>query len=301
MSEHITHTCVAEDIARLTLAHQGIDAAIRDAVTGREDIAAMGGIAMRGDACVPPILEGLRAKTVAGQEWDDDDKDHLAFAVGWMSHRAADRQMKPVFRHYDAAYYAKEIPGPCDCSVYHDAWLFNHRYGAGDTAPFMKDLPKGALEGAEADVEGMVHMVLRRSLIQLHTLLPLEPAPQPWITGLLKQRQRWRIDMQRYADAMLRPTPEALEQFIDKPNFYDRNDAIIALAEKLQAGESVSTDAIVAACAKPAKKPSLYARILIRSLGYVEAASDCLTGAITIDEFRQRQDVGRPEIDMAVI
>jgi hypothetical protein len=299
MSEHITHTCVAEDAVRLTRHLPGIDRAIAAALEGREWIAAMGGCTKWGDRCCPPILDGLRRKREAGEAWNEEDANHLAFVVGWLSHRGADRQMKPVFRAANPEHYEPEKkPGPSDCSIYHDAFLFRRRYAMGGTGPFPADLPQAELSGGAAALEQLTHMVLRRSLIQIHTLIPKPEDPQTWITELVKRQQRFPVQMARYAKAILQPTPEEDRRYLDEPKFYDPQDPIVAICERLQAGEAVDGQAILDACANPGDDPSCYAKIMIRGLSYIQAASALLQGDIDRAEFERRQDVGQPEIDM---
>lgn len=65
------------------------------------------------------LLERLRDRAAAGT-FAEGDTRKLAFVMGWLSHRACDRQFKRLFRQLDPECAAT----PRDCSIYHDVHLF---------------------------------------------------------------------------------------------------------------------------------------------------------------------------------
>lgn len=62
--------------------------------------------------------------------------DQLAFILGWITHRAADRQMKPVFR----ANPDPEGRNPALCSVYQDAFVFANLMVPNGRDPYDPDM-----------------------------------------------------------------------------------------------------------------------------------------------------------------
>jgi hypothetical protein len=286
MSENVTHTAVVDDCSRLAGRDPAVCGPIARCLAEHLDVARLGGITRAGDTCIPGLLASLRDRWPAEGE-RELTRRKLAFACGWLCHRAADRQMKPVFRAADP-----DCPlSPTDCSVYHDAFLLREVYGAGDLEPYGPAVlePDPSAEG----IEDLLRTLWQRALIALHTFIPDESDPEGWVERLLERRQRFRVDLRRYAEALASPDPQKIRRFIVDARFYDRSDPLIRLARSLREGaeEAIDLEGALAA----AGEQSQYARALARGMRYLRAASGYFEGRLDEDEFRNRCDIGRPE------
>lgn len=128
MSENVTHTAVVEDCFNLMLASERICNAFKEA--GRDHIRFIqfGSVTRSGDKFTVNLLDKYRSIWHTRNE-NDRLGYKLAFVLGWLCHRAADRQMKVVFR--EAEPESREFP--TDCSIYHDAFIFRRLYDGNGT------------------------------------------------------------------------------------------------------------------------------------------------------------------------
>ncbi len=97
MSENITHTAVCDDCLRLMSQISNICDAFKQAASDHLDIAQLGAVTRSTDSFNPGLLKRLR------DDWDgrqpkDNFESKLAYSLGALCHRAADRTMKPVFK-----------------------------------------------------------------------------------------------------------------------------------------------------------------------------------------------------------
>ncbi len=97
MSENITHTAVVDDSLRLMQAAGTVCEAFNQAARDHLDMAHLGCMTRGGDRCNPGLLTTFRDRW-ADRTPDDLLEPKLAFVLGWLCHRAADREMKPIFR-----------------------------------------------------------------------------------------------------------------------------------------------------------------------------------------------------------
>lgn len=285
MSEHITHTALTDDCARLTCFCPTTADAIREALADHPDIARLGGITRRGDEFTVGLLNRIRDGWAA-QSLAERLPEKLAFVLGWMCHRAADRQMKPLFRRLDAGCTLK----PTDCSIYHDVFLFREVYGGGAREPYSQGTLSADL-GAD-ELEQLLRTIWQRSLIAMHTFIPDADDIDGWLERVFSLRQRFTVDLRRYAEVLANPDHEKTQRFLREPNFYDGGDPLIALARDLQAGRVPPLEALPAAL--QAAPQSQYAQALRRAYDYVQAASRYFLREINERQLSQALDVGKP-------
>lgn len=299
MSENITHTGIVDDCRRLASVDQGLHPVARGAFARYQEIAQLGGITRGGDRCNPGLLARFKDDLDRGTfELDGRDGQKLAFVLGWLGHRATDRQLKPVFRELDGECPRK----PTDCSVYHDACVLREVYGLVG-APYDPDLlaheEGGRTAGLPPEVFAAVHRVgktaLQRALIEVHTLIPDLEDPDGWLDRLLATFQRHRVGLDRYAEAVLRPDPDRWRRFVEEPPFYRADDEAIALARAIGRGE-IAEDCDVAVLLAARDPVSCYGKALDRAYGCIRAAGDFLAGAIDHRELEARLQIGRPEL-----
>jgi hypothetical protein len=294
MSEGITHTAIVDDCARLALHADTICPAFKEVLTDHLEVARLGGITRHGDRHNPGLLETYR------EQWDSPDRPEnvpmkLAFVLGWLSHRAADRKVKRVFRILDP----EDTSRPRTCSIYHDVVVLREVYGEGTRDPWGLNVLAEDSEQSQADLlraEVLLASVWQRTLLRMHTFIPDDADVEPWLDRVIATRQKLYVDMQRYTDAMRSPNPDWMRRFIIEPNFYDRNDPLIRIARALQHDTELPDVSLVEALAADANQ-SQYARILRKAFSYSQAASEFFARRIGRDELEKRLDIGVPELD----
>ncbi|HZG83398.1 hypothetical protein [Paenibacillus sp.] len=295
MSENVTHTAVVEDCFLMMFAGNRICEAFKEA--GREHIrfSQYGSVTRSGDKFTVPLLEKYRGI------WDErKEADRLSFklayVLGWLCHRAADRQMKVVFR--EAEPESREFP--TDCSIYHDGFIYNRLYKGNANTPFpyraahfeneLASLPAAAGLRVSA-VEATVRSVWQRYLVGLHRFASEGGPAEEWIDKLHAKHQEHVIPLHRYAEAALTPDPVKVQRFIVDTNFYNEADTILQVTEALRRGEEVSPERIDAAYAE--EPTSHYAHAVRMGYGYLVAASDFFQGDIDQETLKDRLDVGK--------
>ena len=270
MSENITHTAVTDDCARLAIYSPTICALFKDVLSQHLDIARLGGITRSGGKFVVSLLGRYR------EAWSESEPgdllgQKLAFVLGWLCHRAADLQMKPIFRAVDGEC----AESPTDCSVYHDVFLFRAVYANGQGEPYAP----GILSLDAGALEDVLRSLWQRALVGMHTFIPDQEDIEGWLERLFRTRQQFYVDIERYAEAFAHPDPDKVRRFLDEVNFYQDRDPLIRLARSIQAG-TPETEIDLPAALGAAATQSEYAQALRRGFLYLEAASDYFEGQI---------------------
>jgi len=297
VSESIAHTAVLDDGFRLVGASDCICSDLKQVAASHHDFARLGSVTRSGDRFTVQLLGRFRSRW-EGRDAEDRLEPKLAYVLGWLSHRAADRQMKPVFRALDP-----DCPrSPTDCSVYHDAFLFREVYASGKQTPFGQATVQSDLSSLSADAgfdvpaaEALLRDLLQRALIGIHTFIPDAGDVEGWLDRLFALQQGFQVDVRRYAEAIKNPDPDRVRRFITEGDFYGPEEPIISAARRLQRGENVPSSQVEDAYS--AHPVSHYARALKLAFGYLRAASAFWTGDIALGDLPERFDIGQPGRD----
>jgi hypothetical protein len=298
MSENITHTAIVDDSLRLARAAGWLAGPLAKACEKHPMMPHLGGVTRHGDFHSVGLLTTLRDRSRAG-ELTDRELARLAFILGWLSHRAADRQMKPVFR--GACPNPPETP--TDCSIYNDAFLFHEIYASGRQNPYHEALftpeSHAAAAGDAAAMEELLGILIRRYLIAMHTFIPDDDDAEGWLDRLHDLTQWATVNLRRYAEAIADPDPAKVRRYIRDTNFYDAVEAIIAAARRLRKGEALSPAEVAAAV--DAAAASHYAGALKTACGYLRATGAFFAGKLEPEALRERFDIGKPGRDGKVV
>lgn len=296
MSEIIVHTAVSDDIVRVAAACDDIDPLTRRGLEGTMELLSLGAATRHADRHSVRLLSRIRED---GGE-TPSTVDQLTFVLGWLTHRAADRQMKPVFR----ANPDPEGKSPTLCSIYQDAFVFAKLMVPTGRSPFDSDmwelpLPARGVERESADAtpratmlaetERLITMMLQRALLSFHTLVPDDTDIEPWIDRVAGLVQVRRNDLARYVKAVLDPDPALVQRYIVDTGFYADDDPIIEAARAVQhEGRAMNR-----AEALSLSGDSHYAQATRTGLGYVLAADDFLAGRLDEDRLSEALDIGK--------
>jgi hypothetical protein len=142
------------------------------------------------------------------------------------------------------------------------------------------------------EIESLFRSVWQRALIGLHTFIPDQEDIDGWLERLFKTRQRFYVDIRRYASAFADPDPDKVKRFIVDVHFYESQDPLIRLARSIQRGDPDAgidlQEALEAAAVQ-----SQYAQSLRRGYLYLQAANDFFERRISGLTFRDRLEPGK--------
>jgi hypothetical protein len=299
MSEHVVHTGIVEDSVALMPYLKKIPADFVKAVEKHIGFAKLGSITVSGDRFSFRLLEEYKP---LWKNRDDLLEAKLAFVLGWVSHRACDRQMKPLWNIreiFGKGSDADPSISPTECSVYHEGTLFNLYY-ADNSAYRLAIFPEqlSAWPGAELFnlplAEKVVESSYGMNMVDIQTFAP-PSAPseaQRFMEDLCVQAQKFYVDVSRYARAAGNPDAERKHAYVKKINWYDDKDPLIALACIVRRGGVLDIAQVEAAMQNPAS--SQYGQALQMSLGYFVAAAEYFADDnMTMDTLKDRLDIGK--------
>ncbi len=302
MSEYITHNLVYDDTARLAQLSAEINEPIKEAYRTLEMAGRLGSGTRKGGTYMTQLLTQLRERWNI-QNPADEDRTILAFTLGWTAHRAADRWFKPVYAKLNADFDTderKQYPAPI--RMYHDVILYQEIMDHGRGVPYSPGLLDRYMEGHPAagamsvsHVENLFAAHLQRSLVGLHSFTYEEEDLDEWLTKFFVRTEPIYVDIDRYARYYHEPDLDSLRRFILTPNFYDREDPIIALARSIQRGEMDESIDFEKALAQ-AKQGSQYAKGLWLSLRFTKACSDYFDGSIDAETAEDLFNMQHPDI-----
>lgn len=297
MSEHITHTGVMDDCFRLAISDTSLHPHCEGAMVKHYDLARMACVTRWGDQFTVQLAEEFRDATAGleeGEEPDESQLRRLAFVLGWIVHRSADRQMKPLLRELAAA--TGDTSKPKDCSVYHDVHILKKVYGISGDSPFSLasmgvDKPDEKYKEDWRVMREVFRTLFQQTLIETHTLIPDKDDVGGWIDRLDNLRQKYPVEIRRYAIAFSNPDPELEQKYIHDCRFYVDSDAVITLARARQHARHL--DPISLADVVKHEAESHYGAALIAGLRYILAVSEFLYGHLDADALHTSLQIGK--------
>lgn len=282
MSEHLTHIAIFEDTYRLLQHDRRFIDDFKTSLRNHPDVGLMCSASRGNHLFAIPYLEDVKGRWQArGQEELVEEK--IAAAIGWLSHRAIDLQVKPNYLKID------EISDPrfseTENEIYHDAVIFDKVYEGGrvqSLSPyvFLSDavLQKDMAGHVAATLlhinesEPLFCALTQAGLLGLRRFNQESESPEAWLEALPQHYQKLGEDLETYADAYQRPDPVKMEKYIYGPNVYDEDDEIIRLARGLRSGDI--PDISLQTALEKAESQSHYAQGLRRSLQFMMAAQE---------------------------
>ncbi len=285
MSDLLVHWAVYEDSRRLSAVDGGIDPLLSGTMEQEREFARLGAIARGGGWWVPHILSGARAQWQAATD-KTMLRRKLAFALGGITHYAADAVMKNVMRAAAGVepqsrhrLTGQQQADYKEASAYFDVHVFREVYLAGDEEPFNEFLLRSNSTRAGEALEQFVMSLFQRSLLSSHTFDPDKGVGEAWsgnfdgwLDNLFGRIQPLYMDIRQYCDIFATPDPAKIDRYGVTSSFYNAADPIIATARALQHGQAISEEQVHAALHSDANQ-SAYARILTLSQSRLRDAS----------------------------
>ena len=295
MSEYIVHTALMQDCFNLLLKTSWLCPDFQYAIKKERAFGEAASTTKSGDVYTWRIMEDLRLR------WTEQNACELAsllaFVLGWVSHRAADRQMKPVFRAAVDPETKKSVGN--DCTLYNEAEILRTYYLDQSDNPYKDtfDLLNNTFSFSGVDLISMqklFHGMLQMAFMRMHTIKPALDYDiagiKKWIGKIYDLLQEFKINLELEATILVNPDPEKYKKYILDTNFFNHNDPLIHAAKAIRKKENISEKEVE--CAIDAPQTSDYAIALQTALRYVRACNDYFSYALTLDELKKQLNIG---------
>jgi hypothetical protein len=282
MSDLLTHWAVFEDCRRLALLDDRVDPLLARVMHEEREFARLGAIARSGAAFVPHVLkparEAYRQNGEAGLP-----RRKLAFALGGITHYAADVIIKPLAKSrtqmdWNEAHHRMQqgdsVPdSPVrEISAYYDTHVFRKVYLAGQEEPFNRFLlVENGTEPGQA-LEEFVFALFQRALLASHTLAPDKDDLDGWLDNLIARVQPLYVSVRTFVRVFTAPDPNKMRAYGVEDAFYLEDDPAIRAARSAQAGQAIRALELAAALDETANT-SGYAEAVCRGLQRLRQAS----------------------------
>ncbi|MFP4092705.1 MAG: hypothetical protein ACLFT3_20515 [Cyclobacteriaceae bacterium] len=281
MAEHLTHIAIYDDTYRLVLHSDDFHEAFQTSLRNHPDIGLLCSASRGNHLFAIPFLEEVR------DQWNsrkpgDGVEEKIAAAIGWLSHRAIDLQVKPMYLKIDKIKEARY--SETENEIYHDAVTFDKVYERGKAtsvsphvylseailADHMQGHPAAGLLHV-AQVEPMMCAMVQQNLLSLSQFNETAQSPDEWLDKFPDHYQKLGENLHTYIEAFQRPDPVKMEKYIHSVNYYNEEDELIQLARELQhkGKSSIQLDDAVA----KAENQSHYAQGLRRSIHFIRSAN----------------------------
>lgn len=307
MSDHIAHIGICDDTFRLAAALDGIDPEFKGLMHTHRDDAHMGSVTRSADKWSARVIAAVAQAGHSGRP-DPLGPRKLAFVLGALTHRAADRLTKPITNCWkgDPDRSADE-PGTSgadqanESKIMQDLLVYREVFHGGEgtpATPFDPTVLGSWGDDSQRDFERLYRILLRRALIAMHTLNPDDRHIDQWFEGFFRGLQTYPKSLEQYARLAAQWDPQKVQRYLVEKRFYQRGDALIRLARAIQHGGSATHPQVAEAHAATDHTHSRYARALAKALDYLLAAGDLYRGRIPLAEAEARFDIGVPELSI---
>ena len=289
MSEHLTHVAVFEDSVRLVKAAR---TEFPNIFIESLEMAYDSGVVCSGTRgnhlYAVPIIETYIG--VSEEEKSQEILEQIAGAIGWLTHRASDLNMKPLFKIQEKKQ-SSVFPDQ-EADKYHDAFIFNEVYDRGklnSESPWQvysegtlgkRLAPLKAVEYCDSgEIENLLTHYYISEIYTLHKNGESLSAEQ-FAEALIENSQDLYENLRDYITAAHEPDSHKLIEYIYRYNVYNKEDAIIKLARKIQREKiEPGVDEVIAAVSVP--NQSHYANALKMAFEFIKAGGDFYSGRIT--------------------
>ena len=251
MSEHITHVAIFEDGYRLMQLNQAqFPKAFVRSLNKHYDHGIVCSGTRGNHTYAVPIVEKYRGRPPGN--YAEEELQQLAGALGWMSHRAADSVLNPLADQVD------EQQNPMfngqDLKRYYEVVVMKEVYQSGERttkSPYEMLSPATLAENLRpnpaaqlVNIRPFETLFTNYYLREFLTLMSFTESDTPddldaYLTDLVKHAQYFQEDLSLYTAAYEHPDPLKMQEFVYHLNFYDQQDPLIRLVERLRDGKTV--------------------------------------------------------------
>lgn len=301
MSDHIAHIGICDDSFRLGMLHPKITSTFKQLMLERRDDAHMGCVTRHADKWSANVIAHAR-DAMSGQNDDTLAERKLAFVLGSLTHRAADRLTKPITNCWkgepDSGNFgsaANESKIMQDIFVWKEVFQSGHGDAADPFSPWALAAPS---EEPAALSEAWFRLMLRRALISMHTINPDDDNIHPWFERFFHGLQTFPKQIEQYAQLASKWPQDKVKKYLIDKHYYHRDDPTIALARSIHRGHTATEQQVLDAHQATLETHSRYARALAKALDYLIAGSLLFENKINVEDASKHLDIGVPELSL---
>lgn len=292
MSEHFSHIAVCEDSSRLLLDSPELNDVFKHCINTQYDSGLLGSTSRGNHLFAVPILEKYK-DTYAGLNDKREADIQIAYAIGWLLHRAADLQMKPVFRKAEAdpdERFTYQLS-----SIYHDANAFRKVYGGGNTpsgskkevlSPATFDYDMQSHPAAKAvevsNAEPLFSWMWQKDMMNMHVFLEEEKDFQKWVDTFIERFPDFSENFSDYERVYNDPDPAVAHRHYTVDKLYYEDDPVIEYVRAKQHGRKPARE--LEFVVQENVNKSEYGKAIRNGYWYVKVASDYFVGKATKEE-----------------
>jgi len=299
MSEHITHIAVFEDCVRI-LKNPGIQItpAFHEAIEEAYDSGLICCGARGNHLYAVPILAKNR-EVYGTSAYGMKEKEQVAGAIGWLLHRAADLQMKPLFSEVEKL--KNPVLQKDECQMYHDAVSFEQVYrggGLSTNSPYelvdkstlsyrMATNPASRKLNVDHFENLMAHYYVSQMLRCCVFTDELDNINE-FTDKMVEYSLDLYEDLRMYNRAFENPEAFKFHGYISNFNIYDPEDELIQYVRYVQDTGKPHPEIDIEVALQGAKDQSNYAQALKMGIDFGIALSDFFEKKISKEEVLKR-------------
>lgn len=302
MSEHITHIAVYEDFTSIIkFSKKRFTEAFHEAMETAHDCGLICSGSRGNHLYAIPILEKNR-ELYGTVNYGQIEIEQVAGAIGWLTHRAADLEMKPIFKKITALENPMLVEN--ESQMYHDAVTFKEVFKGGEISTrspyeWIEDsLLAHRLETNFASKHFeidffenlMSHYYVAQMANQCLFTESMENVNE-YADKLVDYSHDLYEDLRMYIRAYNNPEPFKMQGYIHNFNIYNPEDELIRYVRYVREHDKAPSEIHLESAIELAKEQSHYSRALVRCLDYVQALSDFFEKKISRDEVIKRCEI----------
>ncbi|MFW6310440.1 MAG: hypothetical protein ACOC1D_04990 [Prolixibacteraceae bacterium] len=294
MSEHITHVAVYEDLVRLmNAASDQFPEAFLASTEKSYDSGLICSGARGNHLYAVPILE--KYKNRKPESLGKKETEQIAGAIGWITHRASDLQMKPMFGILEERnhpfFYDDE------CQMFCDAIVFKEVYQGGKVlseSPYQAFSPATLAHGMKGNpaaeymnvpmAENVFTHYFMKELVSLQQFIGDIDDINQYCDLLISNSQNLYENLRIYIDAFQNPDPQKLIDYIYNFNVYDSQDSLIQIVRDIQLKNEYPADSRLKEALETSENQSQYAQSLKMGYDFLFGAGQFYEGKISKPE-----------------
>jgi hypothetical protein len=290
MSEHTSHIAIFEDTNRMVQHSEIFCQHFKSSLKEEYEIAAIASESKSGDLFIIPFIKESR-QVFRQRKSTRETRKMLAAALGWISHKSADIQVKPLARkyNYDSQRYIDPYPVWNEkIEALQDITIFKNVYEATnkttnsrylDFGKFLYQRNIDSLPIAQKidlhKVEHWMASMWKADFLGLHDITEQTTYDDAWLKELFQRTQTFNELWDHYIEAYNNPDTELEKYLIDEKNFYNPQDQLIQWVRNIQKHTlDQAIDEKKALEQARGESASQYAKILANAYLYITAADD---------------------------
>jgi len=253
MSDMLTHWAVFDDVRRISQHDLKIATIFKNIIQEEREYARLGALTRGGKKWIEEIIREALKQEKSLIEVESTERKKIAFAIGGITHYAADIVMKKICtsivgQSWNEAHHAmqkgenEESIEIRNISAYYDVHVFKKVYLEGSEEPFNSFLISHNSSSPGKALEEFIRSLFQRALLSCHTLAPDKGDYLTYIEKLISKVQRLYIDIELYCEVFSNPDEKKMREYHVRDVFYIDEDPLIRIARNIQKNQKITSE-----------------------------------------------------------